>query len=112
MRFVDQYHGFVGLEWLQYLDHHCVDADHVCAYRADRPGESVQLPFAYLGGPQLYIPDRCLNRVWQGSDGDTCLTRFNPELNRWSTDPNVRRCVFVIVAHGREELIQIGDSYC
>jgi hypothetical protein len=37
----------------QHLDHHCVDKDDVCAYRADRPGENVQLPFAYLGGPQL-----------------------------------------------------------
>jgi hypothetical protein len=111
MRFVDQYHGVVGPEWLQYLDHHCVDADHVGAYRADRPRESVQLPFAYLGGPQPYISDQYRDRVWQGSDGDTCLTSFNPELTLWSTDSKVRRCVFVIVAHGREELIQIGDSY-
>jgi hypothetical protein len=111
MKFVDHHHGVVGLEWLQYLDHHCVDADHVCAYRATKPGESVELPFAYLGGPQLYIPDRYKDRVWRGSDGDACLTGFGPELSRWSEDPNVHRCVLVIAAHGLRQYMQIGDSY-
>jgi hypothetical protein len=109
--FKDQGQAATAFYYLRLFVHWDVPANHVVVWRAYLAGETVDRPFAFLGGPQMGIPEQYAECFTDGEDDDNFADTLRPVIDSWSKDPTVHRCVFVFAGHGQPKSIQLGQHF-